>query len=59
MKCDQLLPEAAVRVGNELQQIRAVFNQADEVYRRLRAALFADPPPKDLVPVEWIPISDH
>lgn len=43
----------------ELRNVRFYFEEADEVYRRLRVHILADPPPPQCIPCEWIPISKH
>jgi hypothetical protein len=60
MDSDLPSPDVAVLVGKELLAIRATLKEADEVYRLFRATMIADPPRRqDMVPVEWIPISDR
>jgi hypothetical protein len=54
------LPDVAVQVEAQLQEIRAALKEADEVYRRFRAAMLVNSTePRNKVPVEWIPISNH
>jgi hypothetical protein len=37
-------PDLAVKINDQLQEIQSVFEEADEVYRRFRSAIFADRP---------------
>ena len=60
MQCELPLPDIAVQIESQIQEIQSAFKEADEIYRRFRAAILANPPlPSNIVPVEWIPISDQ
>ena len=52
--------DMAVRIANQLQEIRSTLAEADEVFRGFRALLSKHPPAdRRLIPFEWIPISDQ
>jgi DNA-binding transcriptional regulator PaaX len=51
--------DVARAVAANMRNIHACFEKADEVYRRFRACLFADPPLPQYIPRDWIPISKH
>ena len=52
--------DQAVRIADQLQEIRSTLAEADEVFRAFRALLSRYPPSdRRLVPFEWIPISDQ
>jgi hypothetical protein len=46
-------------IAAQMCTIHSCFEKADEVYRRFRTCLFADPPLPQYIPREWIPISKH
>ena len=50
-------PDVAGQIAQRLREIRRVLKEADVVYRQFRASMLHDPPPRHLVPPEWIPIS--
>ena len=60
MQCGICLPDMAVQIEYQIQEVQSALKEADEIYRQFRAAILANPPlPRNIVPVEWIPISDQ
>jgi hypothetical protein len=60
MQCELPLPDLAVQIESQIQEVQSALKEADEVFRQFRAAILANPPlAENIVPVEWIPISDQ
>jgi hypothetical protein len=47
------------RMKEELCEFRRVFEDADLSFREFRIHVMQNPPPPQLRPREWVPISDH
>src|SRR5690242_4773692 len=56
---DKQTEDPAHRIAAEIREFHSWFEEADEVYRRFRTCILADPPPAQYMPREWIPLSNH
>ncbi len=52
--------DSAEAITVQLAEVRSAFKTADETFRIFRGMLLEHPPEwPDVLPLEWIPISDH
>jgi hypothetical protein len=59
MKGENALIDLAAKVSRDLAELHRIFTEADLVFREFRLRLLESPPPAHLMPLEWIPLSNH